>query len=150
MKTNILDYVTAAGNALFAPDTAKQYGTYGNALVSDSMIAHCRISKVADFDDVAYYYHLNAYRVDENYIQGTTTDKTIFTYVNTRYYFNYLQCSQVSIHLTDIINDNVTLSSIVMRLNQGMRLWNVIDNEVNIGDFTYDNVEKSYMTTEES
>lgn len=142
MRFNVLDYVTAGGNARFAPSTGREYGTYGYTEASGSMLANVTEYRVADFDDVAYFYHTNGYKVDENFVYDGGTN--LFDYIHTRYYYNFLQCSRCSIRIKNAVNDNTTLSSIAMRLNRGIRLWNP-SSGLEIGDFSKDNVELSYM-----
>lgn len=143
MASKFFNYATTALNTRFTPSTARDISTYGNTRANGSMLINFCWYKVKDIDDCAYYYHKNGYAVDENY--EFTKQGNIFDYVNTRAYFNVLKCSDIKMHLTGIISDEATLSAIEARLLGGMRLWNPIANEVDIGNYQYDNVEKSYV-----
>lgn len=99
------------------PKTTADTSSYFN----DGWQIYSKIQYVRDYEQCANYYHRNGFLVNEhvNHIDN------IFTYVNTRYYFNILKMSDVDLHLTGVIEDTSTLEIIEERLNQGMRLWNM-------------------------
>ena len=51
-----------------------------------------------------------------------------------------------NVHLHNVIEDEDTCNAIADRLVDGVRLWNVYNTGVTIGDFQYDNVENLYIT----
>lgn len=147
---SLMGVATDALNAKFAPDTAKELGTYGNDIISGKSIPNLIISRVDDIDECSWYFHKNGYLVDENYNYLSDSTATyaydyLFNYVNTRYYFNVLKCSGVNVSLNNVINDSGTLAEISARLTEGIRLWNVDNVTTYIGDFRFDNVEKSFL-----
>ena len=97
---------------------------------------------VNDFNQCAQYYHRNGFLVNE-YINAKSD---IFAYVFNRYYFNILKMSLPNVHLHHVIEDEDTIEAITDRLIDGVRLWNVRNTGVVIGDFQYDNVENDYLS----
>lgn len=128
-------------NKKYAPDILKQSGTMGD-ISSDSYQLFISCKKVNDYEQCAQYYHRNGYLVNE-YI---TQVSNIFNSVKNRYYFDMLKMSIPEVHLHNHIEDEDTVGLIEERLTQGLRLWNVLNEDVIIGDFTYDNVENDYLS----
>lgn len=147
--SGLMNVATDALNAKFAPSTAKNIGTYGNGLVSGKAIINLLVNQVMDIEQCGWYFHKNGYLVDEqyNYLSDTTTAHDyLFTYVNTRYYYSVLKCSEVSMELENVLNDSGMVANIISRLETGLRLWNVNSNGVEMGNFRYDNAEKAYLS----
>lgn len=140
--TNILDQGVQDLNAALRPKSVKQVGNSEGMILSLDTIPFYQISHCIDYDKCGMYFHRNGYRVDE-YISSVNA---IFTYVNTRYYFNILKMSNVELRLSDYVNSEDILDEIKDRLITGLRLWNVMSQGVTLGDFTYDNVEKEFLS----
>lgn len=130
------------------PNNVKQTASFSDKVNYKSYRTWYKWTFVNDYDQCGWYYHLNGYRVDEHIVNVSN----IFDYVNTRYYFNVLKISDVDLHLHNVIEDEETVSIIEDVLGGGIRLWNVGNSGTgvpavtfNIGDYTYDNVEKDYL-----
>ena len=141
--------VTKFMDKVFAPDYYKNVGTVGITQIDSSTKVMYRLDRVEDIESCGQYYHRNGYLVNE-YIND---DRDIFSYVNTRYYYNILKLSDADIHMKNTIESAEIVDEIKSRLFKGLRLWNykaLISKEgtatIEIGDFSYDNVEKSYIT----
>ena len=141
--------VTKFMDKVFAPDYYKNVGSVGITQIDSSTKVMYRLDRVEDIESCGQYYHRNGYLVNE-YIND---DRDIFSYVNTRYYYNVLKLSAADIHMKNIIESTELIDEIKARLYKGLRLWNykaLISKEgtktIEIGDFSYDNVEKSYIT----
>lgn len=128
-------------NMMYAPDNIKQCNSM-NDIASKSCEIFYEIQKVNDYEQCAQYYHHNGYLVNE-YI---TQISNIFLSVRNRYYFDMLKMSIPEVHLHNVIEDEETVGLIEERFETGLRLWNVKNNDVVMGDFTYDNVELDYLS----
>lgn len=141
--------VTKFMDKVFAPDYYKNVGSVGITQIDSSTKVMYRLDRVEDIESCGQYYHRNGYLVNE-YIND---DRDIFSYVNTRYYYNILKLSDADIHMKNTIESAELIDEIKSRLYKGLRLWNykaLISKggtaTIEIGDFSYDNVEKSYIT----
>ena len=129
------------GNAAFAPDTIKLSNSFDD-IASHGCYIFIETQQVNDIVQCANYYHRNGYLVNE-YI---TMEQQIFnTQSNYRYYFDVLKLSIPEVHLHNVIEDEETVNEIENRFITGLRLWHVRNEDVTIGDFTYDNVENDYL-----
>lgn len=128
-------------NAQFAPNSIRMGGDFISSYLSSQYMTMYRHLEVNDIEQVANYYHRNGFKVDLH----VNSINNIFQYVQNRYYFNMLKMSDSDLHLADVIENAETVNLIKDRLKDGIRLWNVMDISVNIGDFTYDNVELDYI-----
>lgn len=124
-----------------APMSVKQLGEYVSIASFVDKLYFMQIYEVRDFEQCAQYFHRNGFHVEEH----ISAIHNIFDYVKNRYYFNILKMSSVNITCTGCITDNETIEGIIDRLMDGVRLWNTA-NDVIMGDFTYDNVELSYLS----
>lgn len=127
-------------NAKYSPNTIKQSGDYSKDFFSNSSRIFKEIQRVNDYNYCAQYYHHFGYLVKE-YLNST---KSLADYVNTRYYFNYVKVSDIITHIDLLEADNIT-DKISQRYKDGVRFWNVLTNGIEIGDYQYDNIEKSYL-----
>lgn len=130
-----------------APDYYKNIGAFGQSIIDSSSKVMYRLDKVDDFESCGQYYHRNGYLVNE-YVNEVTD---IFKYINTRHFYNVLKLSSADIHMKSTIESASLIAQIKARLYNGLRLWNydavINGNEkITIGDFTFDNVEKDYIT----
>ena len=130
-------------NSSREPDTVKSSGNFTTAISSEGMNIRMDIYKVNDYEQCAQYYHRYGYLVDE-YINEVDN---IFDYVSTRYYYNVLKMRDVDISLVNSPASTEILELIRERLENGIRLWNCNEHNtfVEIGNYTYDNVERSYL-----
>ena len=141
--------ITKFMDKVFAPDYYKNVGSVGITQIDSSTKVMYRLDRVEDIESCGQYYHRNGYLVNE-YINDA---RDIFSYVNTRYYYNILKLSDADIHMKNTIESAELIDEIKSRLFKGLRLWNykaLTSTEgtatIEIGDFSYDNVEKSYIT----
>lgn len=137
----ILSSATTEMNMIHAPDTIKQASSFDD-ISSSSYSIICEIQKVNDYEQCAQYYHRNGYLVNEYVTQVSN----IFNSVKNRYYFDMLKMSVPEVHLHNVIEDDDTVGLIEERLETGLRLWNIKNSDVIIGDFTYDNVENDFLS----
>ena len=128
-------------NKKHEPDNIKQASS-NNDITSYSYQIIFEIQKVNDYEQCAQYYHRNGYLVDE-YI---TQVSNIFNLIKNRYYYDMLKMSVPEVHLHNVIEDEDTVGLIEERFETGLRLWNVKNSDVIMGDFTYDNVELDYLS----
>lgn len=126
-------------NVSMMPPSQKTNGNMFANVTKDSDIWY-RISKVSNFEYCAWLYHTIGYLVNEPI---KNIEDHIFDRVNTRYYYNVLKTKDTIVHL-NVLESNEDTEDINRRLEKGLRLWNV-ENNVTIGTFQYDNVEKSYL-----
>ena len=139
----LADYKITKSNLKYTPDTITQGNNIIDNLTIGSNDIIIRRHEVRDIDKAGEQLEEYGYRVNEHYSMIN-----IFTELNTRYYYNYLQFGEVNISL-NLINDNDTISLIIERLQNGIRLWNTTECEndnLQIGElFKYDNVERSLL-----
>lgn len=140
-----------AGNLIDVANAPRQVKSMGN--VSSNVLMNGNIPYVEkwivdDYEIVADTYEKTGYRVDivDNKVWQQHFDEWVELngIVNVRHYFNPLQLS--SVRLESAINIPSGLKAdFEMRLKNGIRFWNVKQPDVNIGDFSNDNVEEAYI-----
>lgn len=140
MNSNIVSQFLKDANVRAQPATPKQISNISGLGCKDGYIMEYR-ERVQDYEQCAQYYHRNGFLVNE-YINATPD---IFGYVFNRYYFNILKMQLPNVHLHNVIEDEDTIQAITDRLVDGLRLWNVMYEDVSLGDFQYDNVELLYL-----
>lgn len=135
------------GNLTNAPDMEKQGNAVNPDLVSGALDIVHKLSRVRDIERVSYEFERYGYTVNDTV--KNTTNISIFELNNLRYYFNVLQGTINSLTFTGVITDDNTKGAVMARFASGLRMWNT-DNGVlrasALGDFTYDNVETSFIT----
>lgn len=141
IASNIGGQLVKDANMRAIPPQAKQIANISGVMARQAYIM-TYIERVQDYEQCAQYYHRNGYLVNE-YINATPD---IFGYVFNRYYFNVLKMQLPNVHLHNVIEDEDTIQAISDRLVDGLRLWNVNNQGVVIGDFQYDNVENNYLS----
>lgn len=150
-NSSTINELTNRANLMYTPDTVKSVGSSITDMLSKSCTMFNSLSYVEDIEQVAQYYHRNGYLVNK-YV--SEIGNTLFSYVNTRYYFNVLKFVNSDIHLNILESDDI-IDDISDRLSQSIRLWNVVDSYTSnsitlrnyeIGNFSYDNVEKDYIS----
>lgn len=124
-------------NSAFQPDTTKQGNNVTSDIYANALKRFYSIEMCTDIDDVAKILEGYGYAVHESYGAVNLFDK-----LNTRTYFNVIKVDKLEIGLTQCLNDDTTISEIIDRMEQGIRLWNV-----DIGEhlYEYDNVEKDFV-----
>ena len=125
-----------------SPDSIRQAGDSTSAFISSQGYVKYRTLTVLDYEQCANYYHRNGYKV--NWYVNNIEEP--FSYIQNRYYFNILKVSDCDLHLRNYIENESDMDNIKDRLIDGIRLWNVENVGVSIGDFTYDNVELDYLS----
>ena len=138
---NILGQAFKDINVRMTPPTAKQIANISGITARQAYIMKY-VERVNDYEQCAQYYHRNGYLVNE-YINASSH---IFADVQNRYYFNMLKMQLPNVHLHNIIEDEDTIEAISDRLVDGVRLWNVNNNGVTLGDFSKDNVEYDFLS----
>lgn len=139
---NIMQQYYTEKNLLAAPSTLSQLGECINGLLSQSHLIFKQIEEVIDYTQCGNYYHRNGFLINEH----INAKSDIFGYISTRYYFNIIKMSIAEVHLHHVIEDETTVEEIKARLNDGVRLWNIRNTGVTIGDFQYDNVEYDFLS----
>ena len=127
-------------NVKCQPPTPKQISNISGVGGKDAYILVYK-ELVNDYEQCAQYYHRNGYLVNE-YINSKDN---IFGYIQNRYYFNILKMDLPNVHLHHIIEDDDTCDAIKDRFTDGIRLWNVNNSGVTLGDFSKDNVEYDFL-----
>lgn len=128
-------------NIKHIPNTLKQSGGAIAPILSYSTEIYYCIQQVTNYEQSAKYFQRNGYLVND-YINNVNN---LFSYIQNRYYFNVLKMAKCELVLTDAISDSETIENIKDRLFDGLRLWNISNQEVVMGDFTSDNVELSFI-----
>lgn len=135
----LLDTAVDVANKIFTPETLSQGNQFTNDVVSGALHRICYLNYVKDIEEVGKQLEGYGYKVHEHY-----ANQNIFNLLNTRYYFNIIQCDYIDIYI-NILNSNEILDNIKERFTDGIRLW----NNNNIGNpYQYDNVEKEYLEEE--
>lgn len=136
--------LTRRANAAAAPNSVKSDGDFSDSLMCPAFNFNVEIYKCSDYEQVSYYYHMYGYHVAIPYIG---TDTNLFDKVNKRYYFNYIKCSYIDLHINALQSDEVT-EDIISRYKGGLRLWNLDAERVSkIGEgYKYDNLELKYIS----
>lgn len=124
-------------NSAFQPDTTKQGNNVTSDIYANALKRFYSIEKCTDIDDVAKILEGYGYAVHESYGAVNLFDK-----LNTRTYFNVIKVESLEIGLTQCFNDDTTISEIINRMEQGIRLWNV---DIGAHLYEYDNVEKDFV-----
>lgn len=128
-------------NIKYVPDTLKQAGNIMGPTLAKNIECFYSYQEVSNFTQCAWYFHRNGYKVDE-YVSNISN---IFDYIQNRYYFNIVKMARVELYLDGVLGDNETIENIKDRFIDGLRIWSVVNNDVTMGDFQYDNVELSYF-----
>jgi len=135
------DQVFAEKNARHAPDGIK--GTNSATSYLSSIITYT-IERKQDIAQCGMFYHKYGYLLKKP-IELMSSE-----YLNNRYYYNYIQFESVDVITSDsfVVTQKIK-EDLIRRLTQGITLWHA-DNEtgktlVNIGDYTYDNTERSLI-----
>ena len=124
-------------NSAFQPDTTKQGNNVTSDIYANALKRFYSIEMCTDIDDVAKTLEGYGYAVHESYGAVNLFDK-----LNTRTYFNVIKVDSLEIGLTQCFNDDTTISEIINRMEQGIRMWNV---EIGAHLYEYDNVEKDFV-----
>ena len=124
-------------NSAFQPDTTKQGNNVTSDIYANALKRFYSIEMCTDIDDVAKILEGYGYAVHESYGAVNLFDK-----LNTRTYFNVIKVDKLEIGLTQCLNDDTTISEIIDRMEQGIRLWNV---DIGAHLYEYDNVEKDFV-----
>ena len=138
---NIIGQFIKDENVKTMPPTPRQINNLSSVCAKQAYIMHY-VEHVRDYEQCAQYYHRNGFLVHE-YINAVSD---IFAYVFSRYYFNILKMSVPNVHLHHVIEDDETCDAIKDRLIDGVRLWNINNTGVVIGDFSKDNVENAFIS----
>lgn len=125
-------------NLEFTPDTEKQANAYTTSIIGEGITPVVRIRYVEDLEYVMNKMENYGYRVNE-YVSYKNVVELMLN--EPRYYYNVIQIANAIIEYDYNINDT-TRELIRTRLASGMRFWNVYQDDVILGNFNYDNIEK--------
>lgn len=133
-------YTATRENYQYSPNIIKKANSGVDFLFNDEKYIICAVDQVTDIVDVAQKYEGYGYAVHENY------GKTNLFEIGERYYFNIIKCDKLEIVLKNVISDNETLLNIKERFYNGLRLWNVYQEDQiayfeECNPYKYDNVE---------
>lgn len=131
-----------------SPTKAKSLGNVSSAVLMNNDVPLIEKWAIDDYDIVANTYEKTGYRVD---IVDNSTFMTPFvdwmeskSIPSIRHYFNPLQLASVTLE-AHVNVPNGLIGDFEMRLKNGIRFWNVDNDDVHMGDFEYDNVEEAYL-----
>jgi len=128
-------------NAKHAPDGIK--GTNSATSYLSAIISYT-IEKKQDIAQCGMFYHKYGYLLKKP-IELMSSE-----YLNNRYYYNFIQFESVDAITSDsfVVTSKIK-EDLIRRLTQGITLWHVDDTTgktlVDIGDYTYDNTERSLI-----
>lgn len=135
-----IEYKVNKENLEYKPDTITQGNNVSDSYMINSNDIVFRDFIVRDYEKIGEIYTKIGFKVSEHY-----SNENIIETLNTRLYFNYIKCGDLSISL-NIMNDSKTIENISERFRNGLRFWNIKECEIDnlaVGDlFKYDNVEK--------
>lgn len=144
---SVVNQLYEENNLMHTPAKVQSQGNNSGIILKEAVIWH-RLYTVNDIKQVGLWYQRNGYKVND-YILEPTMFTVLLNNVNTRYYFNILKCSNLTIDLERYIDSENINDDIIDRLSLGIRVWNRINNGTEedffIGDYRYDNVEKDYL-----
>ena len=118
--SDLVDYGINAVNLLTTPDTIKIKGEYEADALGANALIYSQVVTCSNIEEVAYIYESVGYKVSIN------TDENLLQIQN-RYYYDYIQCDEMNIHVTDID----TQEAIISRFRDGLRLWHTTDGVLN-------------------
>lgn len=124
-------------NYEYAPDTQKQGNTISADIKAKSLEVIYRVNVVEDYLQVAKKLEYYGYKVSKYY-----NNKSLFDELNIRFYYNIIQCEDITFDLNDVINTQDIIQNIKNRFINGLRLWN---SDINYVRFDLDNVEKEVI-----
>lgn len=127
-------------NYKHTPDTLTQGNTFSSDVINSSLNVVSIIKEVTNIQDVATIYETIGYKVDK-YVAGSPLS------LNSRYYYNYYECSDMDIEPSVFITIDVE-NDIKERWKNGLRFWTYHSDTQNfMGSIAmgnvceYDNVE---------
>ena len=129
-------------NLEYTPDTEKQGNTYTADIIDGAFNRVFRLKRVRDYAWIGYELELGGYKCNKH------VDKTDLLHQNIRYYYDIIQADVLNMYIADYITDEETMYNIKMRFAKGLRLWHCNNGTLRagyIGNFTYDNVETSFI-----
>jgi len=134
--SNLRDIAAGAeniGNVVFAKDQLEQLGSYNTDTIFASYIPRYIVQCSNKIDDIAWYFHMNGYLVNEYYYGSN-----LIAYITNRYYFNIIKTGDIEFTISVLISEHLR-QSIKDRFAKGMRFWR---HDANIlSTVNYDNVE---------
>lgn len=141
-----LNYGINAINLTYTPNTKKNNTDVGTGLNLHKYDVWSKLDKVNDYEKVGRYIQRFGYKVDE-YNETRIECRDFLSTNNKRYYFNYYKFEYVDVTIRyNLVGEEVE-EDFRDRLYNGVRFWNIA-NDIVVGDYTYDNVEKEYIVNE--
>lgn len=122
-------------NLDYTPDTEKQGNSLTTDLYSDAISIMYRREDVKDIENCYIKLERFGYKVNID-----VSSENIFNYFNYRYYYNFIKTTDLELSI-NILNSKDIINNIKDRFNNGLRLWNVENPNVVLGEYIYDNVE---------
>lgn len=125
------------------PDTLKQGNNYSNDMLLGNLDTVLKVDLVNDFEYVAQYFERNGYKVNKYYDECSMTDSRF----RNRTMFNYIAGEIYDITFNNLVPADI-INDIKARFKIGLRLWHEdrdTKGEYNIGNYTYDNMERNFL-----
>lgn len=139
------DYLVTKGNLEHTPDTRNQGNQYSSDVLGKFNNIFTEIDCVSDIEAVAKKLEYFGYKVhkvltNENLLNNGT--------LLPRYYYNIVQCDELTLDVDYYIQDQDIIDDIEARFKEGLRLWNKESNTNMLDTLIYDNIENDFIVEE--
>lgn len=130
------------------PDMIKASNTISLTMSGRLTDLQSKLERVPEYEFCGLFIEQSGYKLNKLYM-GDTDTTNIFKFNNVRYYYNSIVCDNINMNfkanaVTAIPSEDI-FNNIKSRFQTGLRLWNVNNAGVKIGDYTYDNVETEFI-----
>lgn len=131
-----------------APNTVRATGNINESKLLDNTSPYIVYRIVDDFRKVVETYERTGYAVEQDFSFNISDEATIDVLfseceLDNRYYFNPVQATFANIIVRGLSVPQSVKDNIALRFGNGLRFWNVEQDDVELGNFAYDNVERS-------
>ena len=120
-----------------SPSTVQSDGSGMFNYSSDNMYIKYRVNKCLDFEQIAYYYHMNGVKQDKVLSEISLGSLNKLTDTQ-RYWYNTYKVDKTDVHCKVLVGDNI-LKDINERLNSGIRFVHYRGRQGLSYAFKYDN-----------
>lgn len=133
-----------------APNTIRFSGNVDFQKLIDNTTPYLVVRRVDDYKKVVETYERTGYKVEQDFSFNISEDCTLDVLVSdlkldNRYYFNPVQATFQNIVIKNLSVPQSVKDNIALRFGNGLRFWNVDQDDVELGNFKYDNVERSAL-----